>query len=77
LAWASNYESLIDRQLGGRTRSLIRERLEREGPLGRATEFGCGTGFFTPALSARAETLLVTDSSDGMLKLAKQRVWAG
>jgi ubiquinone/menaquinone biosynthesis C-methylase UbiE len=73
---ASNYESLIDRQLGGRTRSLIRERLEHEGPLGRATEFGCGTGYFTSALSAGAETLLVTDASEGMLKLAKRRVGA-
>jgi ubiquinone/menaquinone biosynthesis C-methylase UbiE len=73
---AANYESLIDRQLGSRTRSLIRERLKREGPLGQATEFGCGTGYFTSALSAGAETLLATDVSEGMLELAKQRVGA-
>jgi ABC-2 type transport system ATP-binding protein len=73
---AARYDSIIDRQLGGRTRWLLRERLGREGALGRAVEFGCGTGFFTPTLAAKAERLLATDVSEGMLQLAKQQVQA-
>lgn len=73
---AASYDSVIDRQLGGRTRWLLRERIAREGALGRAVEFGCGTGFFTPALAAKAERLLATDVSEGMLEVAKQQVQA-
>jgi len=73
---AASYDSVIDRQLGGRTRWLLRERLAREAALGRAVEFGCGTGFFTPALAAKAERLLATDVSEGMLQVAKQQVQA-
>ena len=71
---AASYDSIIDRQLGRRTRSLLRERLAREGRLGRAVEFGCGTGFFTPVLAAKAERLLATDVSEGMLQVAKEQV---
>lgn len=73
---AASYDSVVDRQLGGRTRWLLRERLEREGALGRAVEFGCGTGFFTSALAAKAEQLLATDVSEGMLQVAKQQAHA-
>jgi ubiquinone/menaquinone biosynthesis C-methylase UbiE len=73
---AANYDSVVDRQLGGRTRKLLLERLRREGALGRAVEFGCGTGFFTAALAGKAERLLATDVSEGMLQVAKQQAQA-
>jgi ubiquinone/menaquinone biosynthesis C-methylase UbiE len=73
---ASSYDSVVDRQLGGRTRWRLRERLAREGTLGRAVEFGCGTGFFTAALAAKADRLLATDVSEGMLQVAKEQVQA-
>jgi len=73
---AAGYDSVIDRQLGGRTRWLLRDRIGREAALGRAVEFGCGTGFFTAALADKAERLLATDVSEGMLRVAKQQVQA-
>jgi ubiquinone/menaquinone biosynthesis C-methylase UbiE len=73
---AAGYESVIDRQLGGRTRRLLRDRIAREGALGRAVEFGCGTGFFTAALADKAERLLATDVSEGMLRVARRQVQA-
>lgn len=73
---AASYDSVVDRQLGGHTRRLLRERLRREAALGRAVEFGCGTGFFTPALAEKAERLLATDVSEGMLQVAKQEAQA-
>jgi len=67
---------VVDLQIGGKTRSLVRDRVAREGSLGRLVEFGCGTGFFTEVLARKADTLVATDISPGMLKLARQRVKA-
>lgn len=67
---------MVDLQIGGKTRSLVRDRVAREGSLGRLVEFGCGTGFFTEVLARKADTLVATDISPGMLKLAQQRVKA-
>jgi ABC-2 type transport system ATP-binding protein len=71
---ADKYDRVVDLQIGGTTRSLIRERVTRERDLGRAVEFGCGTGFFTGVLARRADKVLATDISPGMLQLAKQKV---
>ena len=40
-------------------------------------ELGCGSAFYTGALAARADTLVATDLSPGMLEFARQRVRAG
>jgi ubiquinone/menaquinone biosynthesis C-methylase UbiE len=73
---AERYDRVVDLQIGGKTRSLVRDRVAREGSLGRLVEFGCGTGFFTEVLARKADTLVATDISPGMLKLARQRVKA-
>ena len=39
-------------------------------------EFGCGTGFYTLVLLGKADSVVATDISPGMLALAKQRIEA-
>jgi ABC-2 type transport system ATP-binding protein len=50
---------------------MVRERVEREGRLGNLAEFGCGTGFYTSLLAGRADRVVATDLSPGMLALAR------
>ncbi|HEY5742774.1 MAG TPA: class I SAM-dependent methyltransferase [Terrimicrobiaceae bacterium] len=52
----------------------MRERIGREAALGKVAEFGCGTGFYTLALAARADCVVATDISPSMLALAEERV---
>jgi|SRR5581483_5069996 len=75
-AVARKYDTVVDRQIGPATRSLVRDRVAREGPLGALAEFGCGTGYFTQALAARATNVVATDLSPGMLTLAEERTGA-
>jgi methyltransferase (TIGR00027 family) len=75
-AIADRYDRIVDQQLGGATRAAVRARLAREGRLGRTVELGCGTGFFTGVLAEKAESVLATDLSPGMLDVAG-RVGAG
>ena len=69
---ADRYDRVVDQQIGGPTRTAVRERLAREGRLGRTVELGCGTGFFTGVLAEKAESVLATDLSPGMLDLARR-----
>lgn len=71
---AARYDRVVDLQIGGMTRPMVRERVAREGELGRLVEFGCGTAFYTEVLARKADTLVATDISPGMLDIAKQRV---
>lgn len=71
---ASRYDQFVDLQIGGRTRAMLRERLEKEGALGTTVEFGCGTGFFTKTLAAKASAAVATDLSPEMLALARERL---
>lgn len=73
---ADKYDRVVDLQIGGKTRSMVRERVAREGQLGRLVEFGCGTGFYTEVLAKKADTLLATDISPGMIDIARRRVSA-
>lgn len=68
------YEQAIDAQLGNHTRSLICEKLGSEGRLGKAVEFGCGTGCMTKVLAGKTDSLVATDIADGMVQLAKENV---
>ncbi len=71
---APKYEVMTDSQLGKTTRSLILEKLNAEGRLGKAMEFGCGTGFLTKVLSGKSDSLIATDLADGMLKIASENL---
>jgi ubiquinone/menaquinone biosynthesis C-methylase UbiE len=73
---ADKYDRVVDLSIGGKTRSMVRERVSREGNLGRLVEFGCGTGFYTAVLAQKASRLVATDISPGMLELAQQQVRA-
>jgi ubiquinone/menaquinone biosynthesis C-methylase UbiE len=73
---ADRYDAVVDAQIGGGIRTLVRDRVAAERQLGRVVEFGCGTGFYTEVLAPRASSLLATDLSPGMLALARQRVRA-
>jgi ubiquinone/menaquinone biosynthesis C-methylase UbiE len=75
-AVADKYDRVVDLSIGGNTRSMLRAQLEKEGVLGSTVEFGCGTGFFTPALAAKAVSVTATDLSPGMVAVARQRVSA-
>ncbi|HZR83957.1 MAG TPA: methyltransferase domain-containing protein [Candidatus Binatia bacterium] len=71
---ARRYDDVADLQIGPATRGLVRERLAKEGWLGDVVELGCGSGFYTPVLAAHADRVLATDSSPGMVDLARERV---
>jgi ubiquinone/menaquinone biosynthesis C-methylase UbiE len=71
---AQKYDRVIDLQIGGSTRSMVRERVMKEGRLGKLAEFGCGTGFYTHVLAGKADSVVATDISPGMLAAAKERI---
>jgi len=48
---AQKYDRVVDLQIGGKTRSMVRDRVAKEGQLGYLAEFGCGTGFYTKVLA--------------------------
>ena len=71
---AQKYDQIVDLQIGPMNRSIVRERVRKEGRLGKLVEFGCGTGFYTQVLVGKADTVVATDISQGMLALAKERI---
>jgi ubiquinone/menaquinone biosynthesis C-methylase UbiE len=71
---AQNYDRVVDLQIGGTTRSMVRERVMKEGRLGELAEFGCGTGFYTRALVAKADRVVATDIAPGMLAVAREGI---
>src|SRR5260370_34342624 len=73
---ASKYDYVVDLQIGGKTRSLVRERLAKEKRLGTLVEFGCGTSFYTGVLSEKADSVVATDISPGMLAVANEQIKA-
>lgn len=58
------------------TRALATSALSGPQPIARALEIGCGTGFFTQALTRRVpvHTLFLNDLTDAMLAHARQVV---
>lgn len=73
---AHNYDRVVDLQIGPMARSMVRERVAKEGRLGNLAEFGCGTGFYTQLLAGKADRVIATDLSPGMLALAKDHIKA-
>jgi ubiquinone/menaquinone biosynthesis C-methylase UbiE len=74
---AQKYDQVVDLQIGPATRSMVRERVAKESRLGKLVEFGCGTGFYTEVLVGKADSVVASDISSGMLALAKERIKAG
>jgi len=75
-AVAPRYDRVVDAQIGPGMRERVRARLEKEGLLGRVVELGCGTGFFTGVLAQRAESVVASDLSPGMVEVARSAVRA-
>jgi ubiquinone/menaquinone biosynthesis C-methylase UbiE len=73
---AQKYDQVVDLQIGLKTRSMVRERVAQEGRLGNLAEFGCGTGFYTQVLASKADSVVATDLSPGMLALARDQIKA-
>jgi ubiquinone/menaquinone biosynthesis C-methylase UbiE len=71
---AQRYDRVVDLQIGGRTRAMVRERAAQERRFGSLAEFGCGTGFFTQVLAGKADRVAATDLSPAMLAIAHTRV---
>lgn len=75
---APKYDRVVDVQFGSpKIRSMVRERVAKEGRLGDLAEFGCGTGFYTQVLAGKANSVVATDLSPSMLALAKDQLKAG
>jgi ABC-2 type transport system ATP-binding protein len=66
------YDSIVDITIGKKLRPMVRERLSRETGLGKAVEFGCGTGYFTSTLARVADSVVATDFCDEMLARARE-----
>jgi ubiquinone/menaquinone biosynthesis C-methylase UbiE len=71
---APGYDEGIDHIFGNTMRLIILDKLQKEQQLGRTVEFGCGTGFFTPVLAQRSESVSATDISEKMLELARETI---
>lgn len=68
---AAHYDSVaqVQRQIGQR---LLQQLPEDNG--GHWLDLGCGTGYFTPQLVDRCESVLGLDLAEGMLNFARQRL---
>ncbi len=73
---AQKYDRVVDLQIGPTTRSLVRDRVAKEVRLGNLAEFGCGTGFYTQVLADKADSVVATDLSPGMLAVAQDQIKA-
>lgn len=74
---ARKYDRVVDLQIGSKTRSMVRERVAKEGWLGDLAEFGCGTGYYTQILTSKARRVVATDLSPDMLAVAERQINAG
>jgi len=72
--YPDSYDKKMEYVVGNELRRDIIQELNRLPQLGKLVELGCGTGIFTEALVAKADSLLVTDLSDRLLEVAKKRI---
>jgi len=52
----------------------MRKELNDLPELGETIEFGCGTGYFTEAITQKYKNIVATDVSEDLLKIAKKRL---
>jgi len=55
-------------------RALIARLVAEMGPAGSVLEIACGTGLWTEALAARADTVTAIDAAPEMVAIARERV---
>jgi len=72
--YARTYDDDTDYVVGRPLRRSIYQRLAGERNLGYTLECGCGTGFYTRAISGQATRIMATDLSGEMLAAAKERL---
>jgi ubiquinone/menaquinone biosynthesis C-methylase UbiE len=72
--YAHTYDDDTDYVVGRLLRRSIYKRLSRERNLDYTLECGCGTGFYTRAISGQATRIMATDLSAEMLAAAKERL---
>jgi ABC-2 type transport system ATP-binding protein len=71
---SSQYDDVVDAQLGKNVRRILREKLSNEYDLGNAVEMGCGSGYFTATLARAAKSLVATDIAPEMIDVARRVV---
>ena len=69
-----SYDCIVDDTIGKNLRPSALKILADEKGLGRAVEFGCGTGYFTMALVKAAGSVVATDFCDEMLARARAQL---
>lgn len=72
--FARTYDDDTDYVVGRPLRRTVYQRLSREVNLGYTLECGCGTGFYTRAISGQATRIMATDLSEEMLAAARERL---
>lgn len=70
----STYDKNQEYVAGKQLLNEITFELNRLPELGELVEFDCGTGYFTPIITAKAKSTVATDLSDNLLKVARERV---
>jgi ubiquinone/menaquinone biosynthesis C-methylase UbiE len=72
--FAPSYDSDGEYVVGQPILQAIVERLSEERDLGDCVEMGCGTGYFTRAITRNARHITATDLSDEMLEIARTQL---
>jgi ABC-2 type transport system ATP-binding protein len=72
--FSNSYDRKQEYVVGRELLDDITQELQRLPGLGEGVEFGCGTGFFTKRIVAKTKSLLATDLSDSLLKVAMKRL---
>jgi ubiquinone/menaquinone biosynthesis C-methylase UbiE len=72
--FAPSYDRDGEYVVGKPILQAILTRLSEEQDLGDCVDFGCGTGYFTRAVAARARHVIATDLSDQMLEVARTQL---
>lgn len=69
--YAHSYDDYAEYVVGKALRQELLRKLSEERELGEVIEFGCGTGYFTKAITGNARHVVATDLSDEMLEAAR------
>jgi len=74
--FAHSYERDGEYVAGKAVLQKIQEILAKGSPLGKAIEFGCGTGYFTKTIASFAANIVASDLSDEMLEISRSNLKA-